>query len=260
MSIITLTTDLGTKDHYSGALKGTLLSHSPQVNLIDVTHEVSHFNIIEAAFVLKGCYDKFPEGTVHLICVDPEGGGDSAGVMMLLDGHYFVAADNGVLSLIRERNLAPVLKIDEDKMNVGRTGKAFRAMSLLAPAAAHLAEGRGMEEIGTEHHMREVLWGEPVYTDNSLRGTIVFIDHFGNAITNITKEEFLRVRADRSFTIYVRNKRFTRIVSSYRDVSKGEGLALFSENGHLEIALREGSAAQLLGLKEQDMLTVEFKS
>ena len=106
--------------------------------------------------------------------------------------------------------------------------------------------------------MLEYFWGEPTYSENSLRGIIVHIDHFGNAITNITKKEFLRLKGDRSFQIFIRSLRLQRIVSTYSDVSKGEALAIFGQSGHLEIAIREGSAEQLLGLSNQDMLTIEF--
>ena len=115
-----------------------------------------------------------------------------------------------------------------------------------------------LESLGTSGEIKEYRWGEPSFTENSLRGVILHIDHFGNAITNVRKDPFMEIKGDKSFQIFIRNLRMQRIVGSYADVAKGEALALFSDNGHLEIAIREGSAAQLLGLKVQDMITIEF--
>lgn len=258
MAIITLTTDLGARDHYSASLKGTLLSLSPSAQLVDITHDISPFNVMEAAFILKSCFLKFPQGTVHLIGVDPEGGTKQPTLVMFLQGHYFIAPDNGVLSLIRREAEAACILVDEGELPPLSSGRAFLAIRRLAPVAAQLATGRPMEEMGEEHFIRESLWGEPSYTNNALRGVILHIDHFGNAITNILKDEFMRVKGDRSFQVFIRNLRLQRIVNSYGDVAKGEALVIFSENGHLEIGLREGSAAQLLGLKVQDMLTIEY--
>lgn len=257
-SIITLTTDLGSRDHYAASLKGVLLSLAPGVQLVDVTHDISHFNILEAAFILKSCFSKFPPGSIHIIAVDPEGSARTDTVVMDFKGHRFVAPDNGVLSLIRMGESAECIKVDESIMPPLTQGRAFLALRRLAPSAALLATGGELEELGEMHTIKEFYWGEPSYTENSLRGMILHIDHFGNAITNITKDEFLRLKGDRSFQLFIRSLRLPRIVTSYGDVSKGEALAIFAESGHLEISIREGSASQLLGLKVHDMLTIEY--
>lgn len=256
--IITLTTDLGRRDHYVASLKGTLLSLCREANIVDVTHEVSPFNTLQAAFVLKSAFHKFPPGTIHLIGVDPEGGRHNRMLVMHLRGHCFIAPDNGVMSLIREGQPCECIAVDDELLGLEGGGKAFLAQNRMAPIAAMMLNGKQVEELGTPHTIREYLWGEPSYTNNALRGAIVHIDHFGNALTNITRENFLKVKGERAFNIFIRNLRLSRIVSSYGDVSKGEALAIFSDNDHLEIALREGSASQLLGLKVMDMLTVEF--
>lgn len=258
MSIITLTTDLGDRDHYTASLKGGLLRLCPGAILVDITHRIDPFNIPGAAFILKSTFREFPEGSIHLIGVDPEGGNRQRVVVMLLEGHYFVAPDNGVLSLIQERNDALFREVDRGQFQVAKGAPSFLVKNLLVPAVAALANGAEWESLGEETEIRQSLWGAPTYTGNSLRGTILYIDHFGNAFTNIHKEEFLHRKEDRSFQIFIRNLRLQRIVTSYADVSRGEALAIFADNQHLEIGLREGSAAQLLGLKVQDMLTIEF--
>jgi len=256
--IITLTSDLGMRDHYAASLKGTLLSLAPEVRLVDISHEISQFNILEAAFILKSCFAKFPSGSIHLIAIDPEGSARTDTIVMAFRNHLFIAPDNGVLSLIRQSESAVCIKVDDSIMPPLSAGRAFLALRRLAPTAALLATGAGLEELGNEHSIREFFWGDPSYTENSLRGIIQHVDRFGNAITNITKEEFMRIKGDRSFQLFIRSLRLPRIVTSYGDVSKGEALAIFSENGHLEIAIREGSASQLLGVKVHDMLTIEF--
>lgn len=230
----------------------------PEVAIVDVSHEISHFNLLEAAFVAKSACLKFPLGTVHIIGVDPEGGSRKPIMIMELEGHYFVAPDNGVLSLIKESADADSYVVNVDNMELSPNGRAFLAQNRLAPVATALAQGKKPADLGSPGEIKDYRWGEPSFTENSLRGVILHVDHFGNAITNIRKEPFMEVKGDKSFQIFIRNLRLQRIVGSYCDVSKGEALALFSDNGHLEIALREGSAAQLLGLKVQDMLTIEF--
>lgn len=256
--IITLTSDLGDADVYVAALKARLLSACPQANLIDITHKVPAFNILEAAFVLKNVYQKFPPGTIHLVAVDPDGGSKQPGIVMKLNDHYFVGPDNGIFSLIKEEDGVECVSIDNPDLLGNGAAKSFMAQNSYVPAAVFLANGGILEKVGDQHDMREYLWGEPTYSENALRGIIIHIDHFGNAITNIRKDEFLKIKGDRSFQIFVRNLRLQRIVSTYSDVAKGEALALFGESGHLEIAIREGSSKQLLGLNSHDMLTIEF--
>ncbi|MFM2377260.1 MAG: hypothetical protein RLZZ165_2357 [Bacteroidota bacterium] len=258
MVVITLTTDLGVCDHYAASLKGTLMTMLPGVPVMDITHGISHFNLLEAAFVAKSACFKFPKGSIHVIGVDPDGGNKMGIVAMEQEGHFFVAPDNGVVSLIREKADAHCVLVDVDNLPLSINGRAFLVQNRLAPIAVALASGKTLDQIGKRAEIKEYRWGEPSFTENSLRGIIVHLDHFGNAFTNIRKDPFLQTKGEKSFQIFIRNLRMQRIVGSYGDVAKGEALALFSDNGHLEIAIREGSAAQLLGLKVQDMVTIEF--
>jgi S-adenosyl-L-methionine hydrolase (adenosine-forming) len=258
MAVITLTTDLGTRDHYAASLKGTLLTLLPGAVVVDISHEIAHFNLMEAAFVAKSACFKFPAGTVHIIGVDPEGGARMNIIAMEQAGHFFVAPDNGVLSLIREGSSAECVIANVENLPLELSGRAFLVQNRMAPIAVALASGEPLESVGSPAEIKEYRWGDPSFTENSLRGVIVHIDHFGNAITNVRKDPFMATKGDKSFQIFIRNLRLQRIVGSYADVAKGEALALFSDNGHLEIAIREGSAGQLLGLKVQDMVTIEF--
>lgn len=258
MAVITLTTDLGSRDHYAASLKGTLLSLCPSAVLVDVTHEIAPFNTLEAAYILGSAFEKFPQGSIHLIGLDPGGGNRIPALVMLLNGHYFIAPDNGILSLICMQQEAAFVVVAPEVVPLPESGRAFQVQNRLAKVAAKLVEGMPFADLGPAYEPRPMYWGEPAESGNALRGHSIHIDRFGNAITNIRKETFMAAKRDRSFQIFIRNLRLQRIVTAYADASKGEALAIFSESGHLEIAIREGSAAQLLGIKTQDMLTIEF--
>lgn len=258
MALITLTSDLGVRDPYAAALKGTLYALCPGVAIIDISHSVSHFNTLEAAYLLRSAWPRFPEGTIHIIAVDPEGNPARLTLAMKLQGQWFLAADSGVLSLIRGELPAEVYAITDPSLVLNSLSKSFPSQNLYAPVAAWIALGGDPAQAGEPFAMREMLWGEPSYSGDSLRGTIIHIDHFGNAVTNIRRAEFLQLKGDRRFEIFIRNLKLRKIYSSYADVARGEALALFGDNQLLEISIREGSAAQLLGLKVHDMLTIEF--
>lgn len=255
MPIITLTTDLGLSDHYAGSLKGSLLSLDPGITLVDISHLISPFNIMEAAYVLRSAYSKFPPGTVHIAAVDHDSGRDTQAIALSFRGHYFVGPDNGLLGLVKEMDECEVVALSVPE---GNPSRAFRAQSVFGSAAIKLSQGASLTDIGEPCEMREIFWGHPTLTEDAMRGIILHVDHFGNAITNIRKDEFLRVKGERTFQIFIRTLRLQRIHNTYADVPKGEAAALINDSGHLEIAIREGSASQLLGLKVQDMLTIEF--
>lgn len=256
MPIITLTSDLGNRSHYTAIVKGVVYSAFLEVKVIDITHEIPSFDVMEAAYVVKNTYAAFPKGSIHLIAVDPEYGEVKTGIVMYYDGHYFVAPDNGICSLICENGEHECVLISA-ALNV--YPRSFRAAGVLAPAAAAIAKGKKMSEIGHQHAMKELYWGAPSFSKNALRGKIIHIDKFGNAITNIDKTTFLEAKKDNPFQIVLRSLRIQRIVSTYSDVPKSDALAIFGQTGYLEIAMREASAAELFGLKVHDMITIEFE-
>lgn len=258
MPIITLTTDLGVRDHYAASLKGTLLRLAPEAVVVDVTHEIAPWHTMEAAYVLGAAYSKFPEGSIHLVGVDPEGGSRTGIVVMEMHGHTFIAPDNGILSLIRAEDPARCYLVSTDAVPMPDVGRGFLAQNRMTVVAAKLAQGQAIAEFASPFELRYMHWGAPAESGNALRGQIIHIDRFGNAITNIRKKTFMDMKGDRSFQIFLRKVRLQRIVGAYGDVSKGNELALFADSGHLEIAIREGSAEKLLGLNVQDMLTIEF--
>lgn len=258
MPIITLTSDLGDNSHYAAVLKGIILSLYPDARLIDVTHSVSNFDIMEAAYLVKNTFPAFPDGTIHIVAVDPEYSGANSGVVVSYANQFFIGPNNGVLSLICDMGEWQSVEIENEGLIKPEYPKSFRAARQFAPTAAFLASGGPLAEIGPAIEMRDLRWGEPSYSGNCLRGKIIHIDKFGNAVTNIHKNGFLELKKGRGFEIFIRNVRLKRIVNTYSDVSKADALAIFGESNNLEIAMREASAAELLGLKVHDMITIEF--
>ena len=245
MPIITLTTDLGAQGHYAAVLKGIMYRLCSQATIVDVSHMVSKFDIMEAAFVVRSMAFAFPPGSIHLIGVDPEAAGEAQPVVMRHRDQYFVGPNNGLMSLIANgAEDIDMVSIENEGLICPEYPRSFRAARIFAPAAAFLASGGKLEEIGQEVPIRELRWGAPTYAGDSLRGNIIHIDCFGNAITNIERDYFLKVRNERSFEIFLRSLRLKRIVTTYSDVGKSDALAIFGEQGLLEIAIREASAAE----------------
>lgn len=270
MAVVTLTSDMGWKDHYLGALKGSLVSLIPDATIIDISHDVPAFDIIQAAFVLKNSYFHYPKGTIHLIGVNAEAVelkpfSNQPGIAHLLieyDGHYFVGADNGIFSLIFEKAPDRIFEITyQQKFDT------FPMLNVFVPVAAHLTANRPWEEIGKSiPTYRESIQFNPVIEANRIRGMVIYIDSYGNAITNITLDLFKQVVKSNDFVINLPKPKYniTEISANYSDVPEGENLALFSSAGHLTIAINKGvesnggGANKLLGLRLNDIVQVEF--
>lgn len=257
MGIITLTTDLGHKDFYQAALKGSLISQFPGVQLIDISHEIPPFNIQYAAFVLKNAYVYFPEKTVHLIGIDSVFNKDYRYIALSYNNHYFVGADNGIFSLIIDNEPQEIVELNllQDLKYLH-----FPLTDIFSKAACHLAKGGKLNEIGDPVDRlidRTVI--QPIVEKDALRGSVVFIDSFGNVISNISKELFNNVQRSRDFVLYFRrNETITQMSWHYNEVPEGEKLCLFGISNYLEIAINKGNASKLLGLNHGDIIRVEF--
>jgi S-adenosylmethionine hydrolase len=258
MAIITLTTDWGIKDYYVSAVKGTILSIYPQAHIVDVSHMVPPFDILQASFILKNSYFNFPKGTVHVIGVNTLVGEETRYLIVFAKGHYFVGADNGIFSLIFDE--APQ-KIVELKRHESLTNITFPTKEILVQAACHIAQGKELDILGHEvsSYLERTLL-RPVVEDSLIRGSVIYIDSYKNIITNITQPLFEKVGYGRPFTIFFRKFEYniTSISQSYSDVFEGEKVALFSSTGYLEIAIHQGKASGLLGLDMGDTVRVEF--
>jgi len=257
MGIITLTTDLGHKDFYQAALKGSILSLFPAVRIVDISHDITPFDLQQAAFILKNAYQYFPKKTVHLIGIDSVYNGNTRYLALKYNGYYFIGADNGIFSLIFEDHPEEIveLSIIQDLKFLH-----FPLTDIFAKAACHLARGGKLSEIGeptTELVQRRVF--EPIVEQDSIRGSVIYVDSFQNVITNIHKELFTQVQKDRPFVLYFRrNETINQLSWHYNEVPEGEKLCLFGISNYLEIAINKGNASGLLGLQTDDVVRIEF--
>ena len=275
MSIITLTTDFGLKDHFVGALKGKLISEYPEVQIIDISHHVDLFNISEASYIINASYNSFPKGTVHFIGIDNERTTENKHIAIQWNDHFFVCADNGILSILTQK-IVPQKMVEvniHDRLTDGSTD-----LDVFVKVASHLAKGGSLSVIGKEISAIKIvneLQAVIASDSNSIKGYVVYVDHFGNCVTNISKKMFAEIGNNRNFEIKFGTKIIKKIHANYSDFKvsekytlrdyEGEKLALFNEAGFLEIAIYKsnpktvGSAKSLLGLKYRDVVNVDFR-
>ena len=259
MAIITLTSDLGLSDYYVAAVKGAILKQLPQAQIIDVSHEIQKFNIVQGAFIVSQAYKNFPEGTVHIVSVKPEINSDTDHIVMEYDGHFFVGADNGLFSLIIQSPPTRVITLSLNDPD----GLTFPTKSVFVTAACHIARGGKIELLGPNHGaIREFTRLVPRTNDDMISCSVQHIDSYGNLITNISRQAFYQSCRNRAFEITFRKRNYTvkKIGTTYGEVPDGEIQAVFGESGFLEISLQNLSATKLLGMHIGDMVTIEFFS
>src|SRR5579872_898500 len=258
MAIITLTTDLGDKDIYQAALKGSILKLLPSVNIVDITHSVAAFNVQQAAFILKNSFYYFPDDTVHLIGIDTVYIKETKYLAVQYKNHYFVGADNGIFSLMFDAEPDEIVEIDimQDLKFLH-----FPLADIFVKTACHLANGGKLKDIGLPVSSIEKKMNlQPVIEKNVIKGAVIYIDSFQNVITNITKEFFNRVQEGRNFTLsFKRNETISHLSWYYNEVPEGEKLCLFGMSDHLEIAINKGNASGLLGLSLGDTVVIDFE-
>jgi len=256
MQLITLISDWNSSDYYIGAIKGRILSSCPTVNIVDVNHQIANYNITQAAFVLKNTYHNFPKGTIHIISINSESGKDKPHVILKYDGHYFIGADNGMFHLFTEGKSDLIIEIDSEKEN-----SSFPELHVFARVACDIINESDISKLGKE---KKSLFRQlpvlPAIEESLIIGKVIYIDSYYNVITNVSKDLFEQVRKNRSFDIYVQSKsnRISKINNKYNETSMGELLAIFNSAGYLEIAIRNGKAAQLFNLTTNSSIRIVF--
>ncbi|MDX8554987.1 SAM-dependent chlorinase/fluorinase [Tenacibaculum sp. 1B UA] len=276
MSLITLTTDFGTKDHFVGAVKGAIYSELPDANIVDITHEISPFNITETAYILKNAYKSFPDKTIHVIGVDSELSMDNKHIALELDNHYFICPDNGLISMIASE-IKPT-KIVEINIH-DRIESSFPVLDVFVQVASHIARGGSLSVIGREiETYKKIIEIKPKVNEQQtiISGGVIYIDNYGNVISNISKKQFNTIGKGRDYKVTARRYTFSKIYSRYNEIVDfsvtdkrqydGEKLAIFNSAGFLEIAIYRsnletvGGASTLLGLEYRDTITIEFEN
>jgi S-adenosylmethionine hydrolase len=247
--IITLCTDFGLQDGYVAAMKGVILSIAPQATLVDISHEIAAHNVRQGAYVLASACPFFPEGTIHVVVIDPGVGTGRQAVAVCTARHTFVAPDNGVLSLaLRGEAMCQAVSLTAQAYwREPKTSSTFHGRDIFAPVAAHLARGVALEALGDPVEGLQSLPSSGVIRDprGGLVGHVVHVDHFGNLITDIPAAQLL---SRHDWQIEAGTGRIQGLQDTYARVAPGQMLALIGSHDCLEIAVREGSAAERLGL------------
>lgn len=252
--IITLTTDFGLNDHFIGAMKGVILEITPEAQIIDICHAVQPFDILDGALTISQAYSYFPSGTVHMVIVDPGVGTARRPVIVTGDRHLFVAPDNGVLSLIYDREeRISVRHVTAEHYFLQPSSNTFHARDIFAPIAAYLAKGVEVGRFGEEiaDYVRFAAPRPKPVDEHTLRGVVLKVDRFGNLVTNITPQDAPRLfeATPSNFKIAIGTKtQATRMCANYAEGSPGEIFGILGSMGFLEIATNRGSASQLLAV------------
>ena len=276
MSIITLTTDFGNKDFFVSSVKGAVLSEIKNAMIIDISNEIQPYNHSEAAYILKNAYKKFPKGTIHIVGVESELTPENRHIAMAFEGHYFIGSDNGIFSMIKDDLKAE--KIVEINIHE-KESSSFSVLDVFVKVAAHISRRGKLEVIGKIiKSIKQITNINPVVNNkaNQILGSVIYIDNYGNVVTNINRKFFNEIRKSRDYKIFARTVKFENIYENYSgaiDFSNpkekreedGKKIAIFNSANHLELGIYKsnpktyGSAASLFGLDYRDPITVKFE-
>lgn len=257
-NIVTLTTDFGLTDAYVGAMRGAALTINPNARLIDITHEVPRHDIVAGAFLFSAAWPYFPAGTVHVVVVDPGVGTSRRALAARGGGHFYVGPDNGVLTPVWERagEDLHIVRIDNPVYMRSQVSHTFHGRDVFAPVAAYLSMGMPLSKLGPEiHDPIRVDWPQPERRPGTVIGEVIYVDHFGNLITNVTERDV----PDRTAAILCRDRLISHISRAYADEPHGEALALFGSAGFLEISINGGNAANVLNLNRGDQVMIRVR-
>ena len=275
MAIITLTTDYGNKDYSVSSLKAKLISNIDNIRIVDITHNISPFNLAEAGYVLEGAFSDFPKGTIHILSVDSELTPENRHIAIMYEGSFFIGADNGVFSLIfRDKKPDQIVEINIHS----NYNNNISPDELFVKVASHIKRSGPLNVVGTEiEKIKEITNLRPVINKeiNQILGSVIYIDNYGNVVTNITEKLFKEISKTRPFVINARNVKFSKIYKNYSDAidfslekkdreEDGKKIAIFNNLGYLQLCIYRsnpqtvGSASTLFGLNYRDVVSVQF--
>ena len=258
MPVITLISDRSADDFFLGRLRGKILTACKDVYIIDLAHNIGHHSVSRAAFILKNSWRDFPDNTVHLIGVDSECNGKRKHLIAEINNQYFIAADNGLLSLVFEPSeLQKIVKIELCNEDIKMTPALF----LFADAACEIIKGKNIEAFGkVSSDIKRMLVIKPVFDTSYILGNLVYTDSYGNAVSNISFDLFQEVAAGRSYKIFAGSSGYMidTISLRYQDVEEGDLAAVFNSLGLLEIAMNKGDLANLLNFDNNTKIRIEF--
>jgi S-adenosyl-L-methionine hydrolase (adenosine-forming) len=255
--IITLLSDFGLEDPYVASMKGVILGICPDARLVDVSHLVPPQDVCTGAFLLSSVYRDFSPETIHLAVVDPEVGTDRRGLVIKADRHLFVGPDNGLFSwILREATAWEAYSLEHSGFWRTPVSKTFHGRDIFAPVAAYLGRGTSAQAFGPPCTPRLAAWADEIETEHEILGMIIHIDHFGNAITNITGEALDRLAHRSRLAVRIAGMTLWPISATYGDREPGSLVALIGSSNRLEIAVTQGHAAGDRGICRGDPVSV----
>jgi S-adenosylmethionine hydrolase len=249
--IITLTTDYGTNDHLVGTLKGVILKINPDVTIVDITHHVTPYDLLDGALAIGAAYSYFPARTIHVVVVDPGVGTERRPLLVTSENQYFVAPDNGVLSLIYERDSNVIVRhANVEHYYLQPVSKTFHGRDVFAPVAAWLAKSGQTAAMGEViEDYKKFAMPRPKAADGVWKGSVIRVDSFGNLVTNFRREDISEdARAAGKIQLLVGTHPVSRLVETFALGSAGEPIAYVGSSGYVEIAVNKGNAARTLAL------------
>lgn len=256
MGIITLTSDWGYTDFYQASVKGMIYKYLPTATIVDISHSIKAFDLVEAAFAVKNAYPSFPDGSVHIIGLSAEETLTNAHTIVYYDKQYFIGNDNGIFSMIFDKQPEKIIELD---VLFDSTVNTFASRDRFVKAATHLAQGKPIEDLGDEKtELVCMMLFEPSANQDGIKGIVSYVDNFENLFTNITFDFFNNHIGNHKFEILFNSYRIKHISNSYSDVRPGEIVALFASNGMLEIAINKGNASSLLGMRKRSTVIIRI--
>jgi S-adenosylmethionine hydrolase len=262
VSVITLTTDFGLADGYVGTMKGVILSIDPTATIVDISHDISPQDVREAAYTLYAAYPYFPQGTVHVVVVDPGVGSERRAIALRTPRATFVAPDNGVLSyVVAGEDAEEIVNLTNPRYHLLPISRTFHGRDIFAPAAAHLARGIPLTELG-QPLAEMVTFPLPrpqVRPDGTIVGQVIHVDRFGNLITSIMSKDLADHPLLREGTIKIKGQSIREIANHYTEGMSGKLLALIGSSDHLEIAVAGGSASKILAARVGDEVLLKVE-
>jgi S-adenosylmethionine hydrolase len=266
MSIITLTTDFGIEDEYVGVMKGVILSIHPDAIIVDITHHIYPQDLIQAAYTIKASYQYFPSGTIHIVVIDPGVGSKRSILAMEKLGHFFLAPDNGVLSLLfDEIDIGSIVHVKNTRYFLKSISQTFHGRDIFAPVGAHMSKGVNITDLGDlieENQVVRLSIKEPIQSKGELTGQIITIDRFGNLISNINSKyfkDFCNNGTNRSVEIIIGEKKIIGLSYSYENDKDQGPIAIVGSRGMLEIGINKGNAQKYFMAKKGDIIKLLLK-
>jgi hypothetical protein len=254
--IITITSDFGTKDYYSAAISGRLLSGISGASIVTVSNQITQYSIHEAAFNLRNAWAYFPEGTIHLALVNRNHNSEMQYAIIRHHNHYFIGPDNGIFGLLFDEQPELMLHLDAPET----VSPTFRELDICTHAAIRIAAGDDILSLGTQvKALTESTPFRPVTENKVIKGMVVYLDNYHNAITNINRKIFSEMHSGGKYVVRFGKYYTERIAESYANVPEGEIIATFGSSGMLEIAMKESSARNLMGIRVNDIVRIEFE-